>query len=51
MSGSDTLRKDVIEMIIANADVLDRDYLDHWADELGITGALHQCLAEAEADR
>ena len=50
-SGSDTQRRDVIEMIIANLDTLDRPYLDRWAGELGLGGVLDDVWDEALAER
>lgn len=51
MSGSDTQRRDVVEMIIANLDTLDRTYLDRWADELDLSDVLLQVWDEALAER
>ena len=51
ISESDTQRKDVIEMIIANIDSLDRNYLKMWASELGLTGLLLEVWSEADAER
>ena len=51
MSGSDTQRRDVIEMIIANLDTLDRRYLDRWAKGLGLGEVLDNVWDEALAER
>lgn len=51
MSASDTQRRDVIEMIIANLDSLDRGYLDRWACELGLSEILQNVWDEALAER
>lgn len=48
---ADTQRRDVIEMIIANIDSLDRDYLEMWAAELGLTGLLLEVWNEANTER
>lgn len=47
ISSSDLQRRDVVEMLIANADGLDSAYLDHWAGELGVRELLDQLRAEA----
>lgn len=49
MSGSDIQRRDVVEMILANFDGLDRDYLDRWASELGVDDLLRLVWDEASA--
>lgn len=51
ISKSDTQRRDVIEMIIANIDSLDRDYLNNWASELGLAELLSEVWSEANAER
>ena len=49
MSGSDTQRRDVVEMILANFDDLARAYLVRWANELGLDSLLHELWEEAIA--
>jgi hypothetical protein len=49
MSGSDTQRRDVVEMILVNIDDLDRAYLDRWACELDVSGLLQLVWDEAVA--
>jgi hypothetical protein len=49
MSGSDTQRRDVVEMILANFGDLDCAYLDRWAIELGVDDLLHVLWDEAVA--
>lgn len=51
MSGSDIQRRDVIEMIIANLDSLDRAYLHHWAEELDLGKVLGDVWDEALTER
>lgn len=51
LSGSGRQRRDVVQMLIANVDVLDREYVDHWAGELGLTTLLSELWSEAEAAR
>jgi len=51
MSGSDTQRRDVIEMMVANADSLDLAYLSRWAEELGVATLLGDLWATALGER
>lgn len=50
-SGSERQRRDVVEMLIANFDTLDRDYLERWATELSVAGLLAELWAEAASER
>ncbi len=50
ISGSDIQRRDVVKMIIANLDSLDRSYLARWARELGLTEVLHDVWEKANAE-
>ena len=49
-SGSDTQRRDVVEMIATNLDTLDRSYLDRWARELNVDALLAELWNEAHAE-
>lgn len=51
ISGSDTQRRDVIEMIDANLDSLDREYLNRWAVDLGLAELLHDVWEAATTER
>jgi hypothetical protein len=51
MSGSDIQRRDVVEMVVANVDSLDRGYLDRWTDELGLAAVLPDLWNEALGER
>ncbi|MEM8923064.1 MAG: hypothetical protein AAGD35_06150 [Actinomycetota bacterium] len=51
MSQSDVQQRDVVEMLIANVDNLDRDYLDRWAEELGIAELLAAAWGKAAERR
>ncbi len=51
MSASDIQRRDVIEMIVANLDTLDREYLDQWAAKLGIAEVFGTVWNEARGER
>ena len=46
-SPSDSQRRDVVQMMIANLDSLDRQYLERWATELGVRSLLNELLEEA----
>ncbi len=48
VSASDTQRADVVAMMRANTESLDRDYLDRWAAELAIGPLLDELWSEAE---
>lgn len=47
MSGSDTQRRDVVAMIAANRELLDRAYLAEWAEQLGVDELLEAMWQEA----
>ncbi len=47
----DTQRSDVVQMLEANFETLDRAYLYRWAQELAAGPLLEQLWAEAEAER
>ncbi len=50
MSGSDRQRRDVVEMLVINVDTVDRQYLERWADDLGIGNALAELWGEARQE-
>lgn len=50
-SGSERQRRDVLAMLVANLDTIDRSYLERWAAELGVADALEAIWAEAEHER
>ena len=50
MSESDRQRRDVIEMLVVNGETLDRQYLEQWAGELGITDELSELWGEAQRE-
>lgn len=47
ITASEIQRRDVVEMLIAGADGLDREYLDRWAGELGVREILDLLRDEA----
>ncbi|MEQ8717399.1 MAG: hypothetical protein RIE08_07280 [Acidimicrobiales bacterium] len=48
---SDLQRRDVVAMMIANVERLDRSYLQRWADELGVRSVLDELWESAVAER
>lgn len=51
ISKSDVQQRDVVEMLLANFDHLDRSYLDQWAEDLGVTDSLALAWESASDQR
>lgn len=51
MSDSDTQRRDVVEMMVANRNGMDWDYMETWATELGLSDLLVDVWADATSER
>jgi hypothetical protein len=49
LGGSERQLHDVVAMLRASADGIDDDYLDHWAEELGVEDLLAQTRREASS--